>query len=322
MKQLIRHILREHTREIGEERINWNTESFIKRAKEVHGDRYEYSKTKYEKASKPVIITCKIHGDFSQQPRHHLNGKNCPKDRGYGKVGVEEFIKKSNDFYNSKFDYSLVDKIGSDPIKIICPFHGEFIQTPINHLKGKDCPKCNHNVPTTDDFIEKANVVHGNRYDYSQVKYNSNKTPVTIICPKHGEFLQEPTNHLQGKGCPICQESHGEKIVTNILKRKNIKFNPQHRFEDCRNTIKGRYCKKLPFDFYLPNLNVCIEYDGRQHFIPVAKFGGEDGLERLQARDKIKNEYCKKNGIKLIRIPYTMKKEEIEPYILKELGIK
>ena len=79
---------------------------------------------------------------------------------------------------------------------------------------------------------------------------------------------------------------------------------------------------KLPFDFFIPSLNCLIEYDGEQHFRPVSRFGGEEGFEKLRQRDELKNQYSKKNGIKLIRIPYTMKNVEIEPYILKELGIK
>jgi very-short-patch-repair endonuclease len=81
----------------------------------------------------------------------------------------------------------------------------------------------------------------------------------------------------------------------------------------------GKFCVKLPFDFYVPSTKTVIEYDGQQHFVPV---WGQESFENVQRTDKIKNQYCKKNGIKLIRIPYTMKKEEIEPYILKELGIK
>jgi very-short-patch-repair endonuclease len=126
---------------------------------------------------------------------------------------------------------------------------------------------------------------------------------------------------LRGQGCPICQESTGEKLVADILKKQKIRFLKQHKFVDCTNKKEGRFCRKLPFDFYIPSKNICVEYDGRQHFMAIDTFGGEEAFKTQKVRDKIKNQYCKKNGIKLIRIPYTMKKEDIEPYILKELGI-
>jgi very-short-patch-repair endonuclease len=102
-----------------------------------------------------------------------------------------------------------------------------------------------------------------------------------------------------------------------------IKFVREKSFYDCTNisrvkkTIKR--CYSLPFDFYIPNFNVCIEYDGAHHFKAVFS---QESFENRKKLDKIKNQYCEENGIKLIRIPYTMKNDEIEPYILKELGIK
>jgi len=402
MKQLIRHILREHTREIGEDRIKWNTESFIEKAKEIHGDKYDYSKVKYKNNRTPVIIICPVHGEFTQAPYLHLQGGECLKcsyvSRGLGKrVGKDDFIKRANEVHGNKYDYSKVDyNTSQDKVEIICPIHGSFQQTPANHLKGQECPKCGKikNVEgirsNTEDFLKKAKKIHGNKYDYSQVDYKTAKSPIKIICPTHGEFEQTPNRHLlgmgcpecgitqrglsirrttddfikqakkvhgkkynydkvnyvtmsepvkiicpvhgefeqfpnthlQGAGCPICQESRGERIVSQILSKNKLKYLPQHKFLDCTNKLQGRACRKLPFDFYLPNNNCCIEFDGGQHFNAVNWFGGQEGHEKQKYRDELKNQYCKKNGIKLIRIPYTMKKEEIEPYILKELGIK
>ena len=173
-----------------------------------------------------------------------------------------------------------------------------------------------------EEFINQSKLVHGNKYDYSLVDYDGARKKVTLVCPIHGPFDQEPSNHLNGAGCPICLESKGEKFIDQILAIKKIKSIRQHKFIDCTNKIKGKGCRKLPFDFYLPMYNTCIEYDGEQHFRPVQGWGEQVTFDRIQRTDKLKNQYCKKNGIKLIRIPYTMKKEEIEPYILKELGIK
>jgi hypothetical protein len=110
----------------------------------------------------------------------------------------------------------------------------------------------------------------------------------------------------------------GTLPIVNFLKLV-LCLSRQKTFSDCTNTLLGISCRKLPFDFYLPEKNTLIEFDGQQHFTPV---WGKEALEKIQRTDSLKNQYCKKNGIKLIRISYTMKKEEIEPYILKELGIK
>jgi very-short-patch-repair endonuclease len=175
------------------------------------------------------------------------------------------------------------------------------------------------NKSNTEEFLEKARKIHGDKFDYSKVEYTRTSEPISIGCKKHGDFLQTPSSHLSGQGCPICKESKGEILVNNILNQLEINFIRQHRFEDCVSSKTGKFCVKLPFDFYIPSTKTAIEYDGQQHFVPV---WGQESLENVQRTDKIKNRYCKKNGIKLIRIPYTMKKEEIEPYILKELGIK
>jgi len=133
------------------------------------------------------------------------------------------------------------------------------------------------------------------------------KTKIKIICPFHGVFEQTPKNHIKGQNCPNCPKkiiSIGEKKISEILRKNNIKYNNQHTFENCRDK------RKLPFDFYLPYYNMCIEFDGRQHFESVINFGGEEQLKKTQQNDKIKNKYCKENNIKLLRIKYTENIEE------------
>lgn len=101
-----------------------------------------------------------------------------------------------------------------------------------------------------------------------------------------------------GNRCPTCRKSKGEEEVKRVLSKNNTRFIEQYKFEKCR------LRRTLPFDFYLPDYNVCIEYDGRQHFEVVKAFGGLDNFIDTKIRDTIKNEYCKNNNIKLIRIPY------------------
>ena len=304
-----------------------NTNEFIEKAIEIHGDKYDYSKVNYENNKKPVTIICPIHGEFTQKPNTHLTGGGCYfcgklKTGEKLKSNSESFIEAARKVHGDKYDYSkVVYTTAKSPVKIICPTHGEFEQVASYHLSGNGCKKCGPRnlVYTKDEYVIAAKEVHGNRYKYDDLIYVNAQTPVKITCKKHGNFLQKPSNHLSGQGCPKCSESRGHTLLRNILVSNGVIFEEERKFEDCTNKFEGRYCIKLPFDFYVPSKNTIIEYDGVQHYVPSF---GKKSFEITKRNDKLKNEYCKKNGIKLIRIPYTMKKEEIEPYILKELGIK
>lgn len=276
------------------------TEEFIDKCKLKHGNLYDYSLVNYINATTKVKIICKKHGIFEQNPKNHsCTGYGCPKCTNKNKT-KNEIINDFNITHNYEYDYSLMNyKKSNIKIKIICSKHGIFEQTPNGHLSGTKCPKCsNVYVPTTEEFISKVKLIHNNVYDYSLVKYENNRTPIRIICSKHGEFLQRPANHLNGQGCQKCSESHGEKLIRKFLTENNLLFIYQHRFKDCRDK------NPLPFDFYLPELNTCIEFDGVQHYEPVDRFGGESELLNVQRKDNIKTHYCLDNGIKLIRIRY------------------
>ena len=145
------------------------------------------------------------------------------------KLTLKDFIDKANLIHNNKYDYSKVEYVNnSTKVCIICPEHGEFWQTPRNHLIGQGCPLCNGTFKLTNqEFIEKANLIHNNKYDYSKVKYVNNNTKVCIICPKHGEFWQTPHHHLNGHGCSKCRnENNGDRRRHNtedfIRKSKSI----------------------------------------------------------------------------------------------------
>lgn len=185
-------------------------------------------------------------------------------------------------------------------IKIICRFHGVFQQTPHHHLKGCGCQECN-NVKklSTNSFIQKARLIHGDEYDYSLVKVLNNRIKVDIICKAHGKFSVSPNQHLNRKsGCPICKSSKGELEIKNFLNNNGIDYIQQKRFKECRDKCP------LPFDFYLPDFNTCIEYDGRQHYEIIPHWGGIKGYEKTKLRDEIKNKFCTNNNIDLLRISY------------------
>jgi very-short-patch-repair endonuclease len=167
-------------------------------------------------------------------------------------------------------------------------------------------------------FIDKINNIHTFKYDYSKVEYVNARTKIEIICKEHGEFWQLPNLHTQGQGCPRCNESKGERRIRNWLNNRRIKFVAQYKFKECKNK------NLLEFDFYLPSHNTVIEFDGLQHFKPTS-FGSKK-LEKdkiknfnyIKQNDSIKDEFCNKNGVKIIRIPYVKinKIEEILTTIL------
>ena len=146
----------------------------------------------------------------------------------------EEFIEKSKAIHGNRYDYSRVNyKDNKTKVCIICPIHGEFWQRPNNHLSGQGCPYCGgtHKY-TTEEFIKKAKEIHGDKYDYSKVKYSGWKNKVKIICPIHGEFEQIPFDHLRGHGCVKCMGDEISKnktkpytlFVEEALKKHNSKY--------------------------------------------------------------------------------------------------
>lgn len=131
----------------------------------------------------------------------------------------------------------------------------------------------------------------------------NNECWVNYICPKHEEVGVQSSSWTHFKeftdGCPHCNKiSSGEKIILNILTNNDIHFIREHKFPDCMNR------RRLRFDFYIPTINTVIEYNGIQHYQPVTIFGGEDSFIETSKRDKLKNDYCNDNNIRMVVIPY------------------
>ncbi|MGR3344255.1 MAG: hypothetical protein ACU0DI_13715 [Paracoccaceae bacterium] len=196
------------------------TEEFIERARKVHGDRYDYSDTSYVNASTKLDIRCSKHGVWSQLPGNHFAGKGCRACAGFTRLSTEEFVRRSLEMHGTKYDYSKSEYVNQKTrVRIICPIHGEFLQLPTEHYyAGSGCNRCaseerglNRRL-TTEEFIERAKMVHGDQYDYSQAKYQHNHINLTIICRKHGPFQQVPKNHIRGRGCPLC--GGGQQLTT------------------------------------------------------------------------------------------------------------
>ena len=308
------------------------TKNFIWKSLHVHGNKYIYHKSVYVKSKEKLLIECRVEGHepFPQSPNDHLNGHGC-KLCGIKtlsekqKMTLKEFIEEANKVHGKgRYDYSKVNYINMNTeVIIICPNHDkpyEFPQKPRDHLQKRGCPICGRKVAiekhrlTLQEFIERAYKKYGiGRYDYSKVKYTTMNTIVCIICPNHDEpyeFWKTPHNHLNGVGCPLCNESIGNNKIRMFLINNNIKFENEKTFDDCE------YIKQLRFDFYIQRYNLCIEFDGEQHFEKVNWDGKmtdeemEENLKLNQFRDQIKNDYCKNNGINLLRIRYDEDVEE------------
>lgn len=190
-------------------------EQFIAQAKAKHGGRYDYSLVKYVNGRTEVKIICSVHDVFAQMPEKHLAGQGCDQcgtiEAGLKRrSNTEEFIRKAKKIHGERYDYSLVDYVDSTTeVKIICPVHNIVRQTPSGHLTSVlGCGDCAPNKKlSTEIFIQRANVVHNDRYDYSLVEYVDAHTKVLIICPDHDVFPMTPSNHLYGeKGCSDCAD--------------------------------------------------------------------------------------------------------------------
>lgn len=287
-----------------------NIDYFKTKASIRHNDKYDYSLVEFITTEHKIKIICHTHGIFEQKMNNHLMGNGCPECWKL-KRNNDSFIQEAKLIHGNIYDYSELNYAGSTQTVIIgCKEHGNFEQVATTHLRGGGCPKCaikqrNFNLKySTDQFIIISKKLHGDKYDYSLVDYEYNTDKVTIICPKHGKFEQKPNIHLQGSGCPMCKQSRGEEKITQFLTKNNVKFIYQKGFDDCRNV------NRLFFDFYLPDSNMCIEFDGKQHYEINEYFGGIKSFIELQKRDEIKNEYCLNNNIKLHRIRYDDNIEE------------
>lgn len=187
------------------------TDEFISKAKEVHSEKYDYSRTEYRTSSYAVEIICSVHGIFKQKPFGHLRGRGCKRCARNRNLTTKIFIEEADIIHNYRYDYSKTIYVKhKQKVTIICLQHGSWEQDPTSHLMGCGCPACaiielgKAKRLTLNEFIRKSRIVHGEKYNYSQSIYQTGKIPLKIICPIHGEFIQTPQSHLRGRGCQKC----------------------------------------------------------------------------------------------------------------------
>jgi very-short-patch-repair endonuclease len=275
------------------------SKSLITKLSIIHNNKFDYiiEKETYYSTDKIKIVNKLTNDIFEYRVDRHLKGMSP------NKVTLNLFLYKSKEKHNDRYDYSLVKEVNgnSDKVDIICNDHGIFKQSVSGHMNlGHGCPICIGKGKWSNDvLISEFNKVHFDLYDYSKINFEGVDIKVDIICKEHGIFSQNIHKHLKGQGCPECkQNSKGEEYIKNYLERNEIKYIRQKSFDDCK------YINRLNFDFYLPDMNTCLEFDGLQHFEPVKEFGGEKEFDLILKRDECKNKWCVENSVNLIRIRY------------------
>jgi very-short-patch-repair endonuclease len=272
-----------------------------------------------------------VHGIFLQRASDHLAGNGCQK---CGAVVAQrklrstkdEFVKASRLVHGDAYDYSFVEYFNNRrSVLMRCIKHDlEFHQSPLSHVSGSPgCKKCSKELiskfhyrkVTHKEFVRRAKKFHGNKFDYSRVVFANTNSIVDISCRDCGaEFRQSVIKHMHCNGCPVCKESRGESAIRNWLVSSGFSFSRGKKFDTCRHK------NRLPFDFFVQESMVLIEYDGRQHFEPVDRFGGQEALELCQLRDSIKTKWAADNGYRLIRISYKQFKA-ISKILDREFGL-
>jgi len=180
----------------------------------------------------------------------------------------DDFLLDAVELHGDAYDYSLVAyEDYSTHVLIICPKHGEFRQSPIEHLRGRGCRKCANEVhskymtKSTTDFVKSAKKIHGRKYTYNS-EYVNVFTPIPIVCPKHGVFMQRPSNHLQGSGCPQCAKRAYSKVAIRWIEQES----KSRRLKGMLHAENGgEYCipgTHLKVDGFHPRTNTVFEFHG------------------------------------------------------------
>lgn len=302
-------------------------ETFCQRETDIVSGEYKmmgmYVNTKTKTLFRHNFCGC----EWMTTPENFYRGVRCPKCRRKEFARKRSLTKRmfcSGEKDIQSGEYEILGKYVNTSTKTLFRHNAcgyEWETRPRNFRMGKRCPRCAGNIKfTKEEFCNKEEDILSGEYEFAGEYINTN----TKTSFKHSicgyEWKIAPCSFHSGIRCPKCNQSKGEKSITNILKKINIPFETQKRFNSCR------YKKTLPFDFYVNN-SFLIEYDGKQHFKPVNHFGGNKEFNLRQLRDSIKTKWAKDNGIPLVRIPYTefdnieqIIKDNIEKYSIQKAG--
>ena len=267
----------------------------------------------YKGGYKPIRYQCLFcNKEWTTKASNIMYGRGCPE------CGAKRSVSKRT-MTHEQFVSMMAEKNpdvevtgrycnSSTKIKVRCKkCNYEWEQTPNNlSTKLSGCPNCRYDKvalklkKAQEDFIKELVEVHPTIELVGE--YKNNKTRTKFRCAVCGcEWLTDPHSVVNGQqsGCPHCKKSKGENAIKDFLKENKIQFETQKAFQNCKHK------RLLKFDFYLPDYNLCIEYQGAQHYKSVDYFGGIEGFEESQIRDNIKRKFCETNNILLLEIPYT-----------------
>lgn len=291
---------------------------FLARAREVHGDTYEYVADSYTKFSEPMTIVCEVHGAYKQIPQNHTTGKRgCPKcanarNSAKASVSADSFFARAKLVHGDKYSYDESSYSGIvDPVTVVCNTHGSFEQLAYVHLRGSGCTRCASELngersrTTYEEFVTQATTVHDGYYSYSPEGYETAQSIVTINCPAHGQFKQKAADHLRGNRCQLCAKtvSKGQVEVLDYVRSLG--------FLDA--TGDYRYgATKREFDIFIPSKNFAIEYDGTYYH--SSKFRADNyHLAKLREAEEA--------GITLVQI-FSDQWEQVQPAVKSLLAYR
>lgn len=295
--------------------VRLTTAEFIRRAKIIYGEKYTYELTEYVSAHIPLLVTCDVHGPVKTRAANFLSGKGC---RACGRLvtasklykSTEDFIAAAKKKHGNRYDYSrTIYKGATVKAEFICQDHGLFLQTPQNHMQNNGCKKCGTKaiiaarLLTREEFIRRAVLVHGDRYDYSEVEYKGVFVKAKIKCKDHGAFWQTPDRHMAGNGCRRCSvngPSTPELEILEFVKTLDPSAEGSHR------TAIGRQ----ELDVYSPSRNIAIEFNGLYYHSDKFRESTYH-LEKLQI--------CRSKGIDLIQIFEDEWADPIKKQIVKSI---
>ena len=255
----------------------------------------------YVNNNTPSEIICPKHGLFSIRLGLLFKGERCKycsnEIRSEKQIlSNEEFIKRLNALYGDRIDTSKVEYKGEyKPVTVICKKHGEYKSLPYSLYKGICCNQCKKETlsklktKTQEQFLNESKAIYGEELKMDRVQYVDEDTPILIGCRIHGYVPQTPRVHLRGNGCSLCLKSKMERYIETRLKEMSILFVQEKKLPN----------SLLRLDFYLPEYNCAIECQGKQHFKEIEHFGGSDGFNKTNERDKRKQKLCYEHNIRL-----------------------
>jgi len=303
-------------------------DSITDKCNKIHNSKYKYLKlywitvNGYDRAM--LLIECPVHGEFKQRLDAHMNGSgcyNCYLEVNKKTITFESAVKESRKVHGDRYKYIELywdDSSGYNRAMLVieCPIHGIFRQRLDGHLSGNVCYQCSvdNSKLSKSDFITRSLKTQPlNMNDYTNTIITSVSDKATIKCNIHNKYYTQTVNdHMRGNiGCKLCTATVGELAVAKYLDKHNIDFIQEYRFTD---VVFIHY-----YDFYLPELNILIEYDGEQHYKPVKNLGGKKGLIQTKIRDKRKDDLAITINIPLIRIPY-YKLDELDKFLTHQIA--